>query len=118
MIENCYLLLLCIYIFSVYVIVLSVVYFCCVCREVIVVIFCGVMNEEEVYGGGDGGYIGGVFGFLGGVGVDFYVRVYIIICFYDNRKLKYWLYCKIYDWVNILYYRIIVEFKKRKKNYI
>lgn len=89
MIEKCYLLLLGVYIFSVYVIVLSVVYFCCICREVIVVIFCGVMNEKEVYGGGDGGYIGGVFGFLGGVGVDFYVRVYIIICFYDNRKLKY-----------------------------
>lgn len=52
------------------------------------------MNEEEVHGGGDGGHTGGVPGPPGGAGVDFHVRAHTTIRSYDNRKSKYWLYCK------------------------
>lgn len=79
------------------------------------------MNEKEVHGGGDGGHTGGVPGPPGGAGVDLHVRAHTTIRSYDNRKSKYWLYCKT---VQLSEYFILelaycwVQVKKKQKQHL
>lgn len=73
------------------------------------------MNEEEVHGGGDGGHTGGVPGPPGGAGVDFHVRAHTTIRSYDNRKSKYWLYCKTVQLSEYFIFELLLSSVKKKQ---
>lgn len=70
-------------IFWIYVIVLDIVCLCCVGSEVMIKIFFGMMDKEEVSWCMYGSYIFRMFSFLSGVGVDFYIGIYIVVCVYE-----------------------------------